>query len=112
MRSSSAVSLEGGRRCGGTIEAMNKGILVISIAVPVTQTKIALVWSTPTFPGMGGVSGHYLVKYLKGKPAFAVVTFRGPREPDGLAGFNDGFKDAIKGSSVKFLAEKFGDTGA
>ena len=48
------------------IEAMNKGIPVISIAVPVTQTKIAgKVYAD--FPFMGGVSGHYLVKYLKGK---------------------------------------------
>ena len=48
------------------IEAMNKGIPVISVAVPVTHTKIAgKVYAD--FPYMGGVSGHYLVKYLKGK---------------------------------------------
>ena len=91
------------------IEAMNKGIPVISIAVPVTQTKIAgKVYAD--FHFMGGVSGKYLVKYLKGKPA-SVVTFPGPAGAGWPEGFNDGFKDAIKGSSVTFLAEKFGDTG-
>jgi len=91
------------------IEAMNKGIPVISIAVPVTHTKIAgKVYAD--FPYMGGVSGHYLVKYLKGKPA-AVVTFPGPAGAGWPEGFNEGFKDSIKGTSVKFLAEKFGDTG-
>ena len=90
-------------------EAMNKGIPVISLSIPVTHTKIAgKVYAD--FPFMGGVSGHYLVKYLKGKPA-SVVTFPGPAGAGWPEGFNDGFKDAIKGSSVKFIGEKFGDSG-
>lgn len=90
-------------------EAMNKGVPVISIAVPVTHTKIAgKVYAD--FHFMGGVSGKYLVDYLKGKPAF-VVTFPGPAGAGWPEGFNEGFKDAIKGTSVTFLAEKFGDTG-
>jgi protein TorT len=91
------------------IEAMNKGIPVISIAVPVTHTKIAgKVYAD--FQYMGGVSGRYLLKYLKGKPA-SVVTFPGPAGAGWPEGFNEGFKDSIKGSNVTFLAEKFGDTG-
>jgi periplasmic protein TorT len=91
------------------IEAMNKGIPVISIAVPVTQTKIAgKVYAD--FHQMGGVSGEYLLKYLKSKPA-NVVTFPGPAGAGWPEGFNDGFKDSLKGSNVKVLAEKFGDTG-
>jgi protein TorT len=90
-------------------EAMNKGIPVISLSIPVTHTKIAgKVYAD--FPFMGGVSGHFLVKYLKGKLA-SVVTFPGPAGAGWPEGFNDGFKNAIKGSSVKFLAEKFGDSG-
>jgi periplasmic protein TorT len=90
-------------------EAMNKGIPVISLSIPVTHTKIAgRVYAD--FPFMGGVSGHFLVKYLKGKPA-SVVTFPGPAGAGWPEGFNDGFKDAIKGTSVKFLGEKFGDSG-
>jgi periplasmic protein TorT len=91
-------------------EAMNKGIPVISLAIPVTHTKIAgKVYAD--FPFMGGVSGNYLIKYLNGKPA-SVVTFPGPAGAGWPEGFNDGFKAAIKGSSnVKLLGEKFGDTG-
>jgi protein TorT len=90
-------------------EAMNKGIPVISLSIPVTHTKIAgKVYAD--FPFMGGVSGKYLLKYLKGKPA-SVVTFPGPAGAGWPEGFNDGFKAVIKGSNVTFLAEKFGDTG-
>ena len=90
-------------------EAMSKGIPVISLSIPVTHTKIAgKVYAD--FPFMGGVSGRYLLKYLKGKPA-AVVTFPGPAGAGWPEGFNDGFKAAIKGSNVTFLAEKFGDSG-
>ena len=80
------------------IEAMNKGIPVISIAVPVTQTKIAgKVYAD--FPFMGGVERHYLVKYLKGKPA-SVVTFPGPAGAGWPEGFNDGFKDQSRAAML------------
>lgn len=90
-------------------EAMNKGIPVISVAVPVTKTKIAgKVYSD--FPTMGGLTGKYLLAYLKGKPG-AAVTFPGPAGSGWAEGFNDGFKAAIAGTNVKLLGEKFGDTG-
>jgi len=90
-------------------EAMNKGIPVISVAVPVTKTKIAgKVYSD--FPTMGALTGKYLLEYLKGKPA-AVVTFPGPAGSGWAEGFNDGFKQSIAGTNVKLLGEKFGDTG-
>jgi protein TorT len=91
------------------IEAMNKGIPVISVAVPVSHTKIAgKVYAD--FETMGDVGGKYLLSYLKGKPA-EVVTFPGPAGAGWPEGMNDGFKAAIAGSNVKLLGEKFGDTG-
>jgi protein TorT len=90
-------------------EAMAKGIPVISVAVPVSHTKIAgKVYAD--FETMGDVGGKYLLSYLKGKPA-AVVTFPGPAGAGWPEGMNDGFKAAIAGSNVKLLGEKFGDTG-
>jgi periplasmic protein TorT len=91
------------------IEAMDKGIPVISVAVPVTHTKIAgKVYAD--FETMGMVGGKYLLSYLAGKPA-EVVTFPGPSGAGWPEGMNDGFKAAIAGSNVKMLGEKFGDTG-
>lgn len=91
------------------LEAMGKGIPVISVAVPVTKTKIAgKVYSD--FPTMGALTGKYLLDYLKGKPG-AAVTFPGPAGSGWAEGFNDGFKASIAGSKVKLLGEKFGDTG-
>jgi protein TorT len=91
------------------VEAMNKGIPVISVAVPVSHTQIAgKVYAD--FETMGMVGGKYLLSYLKGKPA-QVVTFPGPAGAGWPEGMNDGFKAAIVGTNVKLLGEKFGDTG-
>lgn len=90
-------------------EAMNRGIPVISVAVPVTKTKIAgKVYSD--FEVMGAMTGKYLLEYLGGKPA-AAVTFPGPAGSGWAEGFNNGFKSSLEGSNVKVLGEKFGDTG-
>lgn len=90
-------------------EAMQKGIPVISVAVPVTQTKIASkVYAD--FQDQGAMTGRYLLDNLKGAGA-NVVTFPGPAGSGWAEGFNDGFKSAVKDSAVKVLGEEFGDTG-
>lgn len=92
-------------------EAMEKGIPVISVAVPVTQTKIASkVYAD--FSDQGAITGHFLVEHLKGEAA-NVVTFPGPAGSGWAEGYLDGFKNAVVGSSnITILDEKFGDTGA
>jgi protein TorT len=90
-------------------EAMAKGIPVISVAVPVSHTRIAgKVYAD--FETMGQVGGKYLLSYLAGKPA-SVVTFPGPAGAGWPEGMNNGFKAAIAGSNARLLGEKFGDTG-
>ena len=91
------------------LEALGKGIPVVSVAVPVSHTKIAgKVYAD--FETMGEVGGKYLLSYLKGQSA-EVVTFPGPAGAGWPEGMNDGFKAALVGSNVKLLGEKFGDTG-
>uniref|UniRef100_UPI002FE0156B substrate-binding domain-containing protein n=1 Tax=Pseudoxanthobacter sp. TaxID=1925742 RepID=UPI002FE0156B len=62
------------------------------------------------FKTMGGMTGKALVENLNGESA-EVVTFPGPAGSGWAESFNDGFKEALTGSKVKVLGEKFGDTG-
>lgn len=90
-------------------EGIAKGKPVISTVNPVdkadTTAKMFVEFDT-----MGKQTGDYLVAALKGKGASA-VTFPGPAGSGWAESFNNGFKGALKGSSVKVLDEKFGDSG-
>lgn len=90
-------------------EADKKGIPVIAVGNPVTAGKLpAMIYAD--FKTMGGMTGKALVESLNGSSA-EVVTFPGPAGSGWAESFNDGFKEALTGSAVKVLGEKFGDTG-
>ncbi len=90
-------------------EGMAKGKPVISTVNPVDKAETTAKMFVE-FDTMGHQTGDYLVKSLAGKPAQA-VNFPGPAGSGWAEKFNDGFKAAIKGTSVKLLDEKFGDSG-
>lgn len=90
-------------------EGIAKGKPVISTVNPVakaeTTAKMAVEFDT-----MGQQTGEYLAHFLNGKAANA-VSFPGPAGSGWAENFNDGFKRGLKGSKVKLLSEKFGDSG-
>ena len=90
-------------------EGIAKGKPVISTVNPVDKAETTAKMFVE-FDTMGHQTGDYLVKSLKGKAA-QVVTFPGPAGSGWAEKFNDGFKASIKGTSVKLLDEKFGDSG-
>ncbi len=90
-------------------EGIAKGKPVISTVNPVAKAETTAKMFVE-FDTMGKQTGDYLVQNLKGKGA-QVVTFPGPAGSGWAESFNDGFKAAIKGTKVKLLDEKFGDSG-
>ena len=90
-------------------EGIAKGKPVISTVNPVPKAELTAKMFVE-FDTMGKQTGDYLVQYLKGKEANA-VNFPGPAGSGWAESFNDGFKSAIKGTKVKLLDEKFGDSG-
>jgi protein TorT len=61
---------------------------------------------------MGAETGAYLAKkHPAGSPEVLVGWFPGPAGAGWVEAANKGFLDAVKGSAVKVLEPKFGDTG-
>jgi periplasmic protein TorT len=90
-------------------EGIAAGKPVISTVNPVPKAETTAKMFVE-FDTMGEQTGKYLIDHLKGKPA-NVVNFPGPAGSGWAESFNDGFKRALKGSKVKVLDEKFGDSG-
>jgi len=90
-------------------EGLDKGIVQISTVNPVADAPLTAKVFVD-FKTMGLMTGQYLVDYVKDKPGRA-VSFPGPQGSGWAESFNDGFKQAIQGSSIKLLDEKFGDSG-
>lgn len=90
-------------------EARAAGVPVISTVNPVakaaTTAKVFV-----DFPTMSAQTGLYLVEKF-GDASHTVVTFPGPAGSGWAEAYNQGFKDALEGSSLKVIDEKFGDTG-
>lgn len=90
-------------------EGIAKGKPVISTVNPVDKAETTAKMFVE-FDTMGKQTGDYLVQSLGGKAA-QVVNFPGPAGSGWAESFNNGFKAAIKGTKVKLLDEKFGDSG-
>ncbi|SOD96248.1 TMAO reductase system periplasmic protein TorT [Caenispirillum bisanense] len=90
-------------------EARAAGVAVVGAVNPMaeaaTNGKIFV-----DFPTMSAQTGRYLVDHL-GAEGGKVVTFPGPAGSGWAEAYNDGFKQAVAGSAVTVLDEKFGDTG-
>ncbi|KJC61401.1 TMAO reductase [Bradyrhizobium sp. LTSPM299] len=90
-------------------ETAAAGKPVIAIANPVGDAPAAgKIYGE--FTATGGLTGTELLTSLAGKPA-QVVTFPGPQGSGWAEALNDGFLNKIKGTQIKVLDQKFGDTG-
>lgn len=90
-------------------EGLDKGIPVISTVNPVSDAPLTAKVFVE-FDTMGYQTGAYLLEHLDGAPGKA-VSFPGPQASGWAESFAKGFKEALDGSSVELLEEKFGDTG-
>lgn len=90
-------------------EGLDKNIPVISTVNPVADAPLTAKVFVE-FDTMGRQTGEYLLKHLDGAAGKAVA-FPGPQASGWAESFAKGFKEALDGSSVELLEEKFGDTG-
>lgn len=91
------------------IEAAAAGKPVVAIANPISEAPVAgKIYGE--FTATGGLTGTELLTFLAGKPA-QVVTFPGPQGSGWAEALNDGFLNKTKGTQIKVLDQKFGDTG-
>jgi protein TorT len=90
-------------------EGMKKGIPQVAVANPVLKTPITAKISTD-YHEKGLSAGLYVIKYLGDKGGEAVA-FPGPQGSGWAETYMSGFRDAVKGSRIKLLDEKYGDTG-
>lgn len=90
-------------------EGTAKGIVQVAVVNPVPNAPIEAKVSVD-YPTMGAHAAKHLLAQQKGKPANAVA-FPGPQGSGWAEGFLKGFTDTLKGSPIKVLDTKFGDTG-
>jgi protein TorT len=92
-------------------EVAKKKIPVIDVINGVTSPDISAK-SLVSFYTMGAEAGTYLAKkHPAGTPEVVVGWFPGPAGAAWVEAANKGFLDSVKGSAVKVLEPKFGDTG-
>ncbi|WP_065066006.1 TMAO reductase system periplasmic protein TorT [Paraburkholderia tropica] len=91
------------------MQAMKKGIPVISFVNPVVDTPITSKIFV-NFSDKGYMTGQYL-KTLLGPKGGLVGVFPGPQGSGWAEGFLEGFNKAIANSNVKSTNPKFGDAG-
>lgn len=88
-----------------------KGIPVIDLVNGMSSPDITAK-SLVSFYTMGYQTGAYLAKkHPAGSTPATVGWFPGPAGAGWVEAANKGFMDAVKGSSLKVLAPKYGDTG-
>lgn len=90
-------------------EAADKGIITVALINPVSQAPVSAKVTNDQVE-MGAVAGRSLAALAADKGA-KVVAFPGPQGSGWAEQYLEGFKGAVKGSSVKLLGEKFGDPG-
>lgn len=88
-------------------EFVDNGIAVVDIMNGISNAKVN-AHSVVSFYELGHLVGEHLVGL--GKPV-NVAWFPGPPGAGWVEATNAGFQDAVKGSQVKVLATKYGDTG-
>jgi periplasmic protein TorT len=92
-------------------EIAKKKIPVIDVINGISSPEISAK-SLVSFYTMGSETGAYLAKkHPAGSPEVLVGWFPGPAGAGWVEAANKGFLDAVKGSAVKVLDPKFGDTG-
>lgn len=104
-----AISLDGLNNL--VSEVSKKGIPVIDVINGISSPDLAAK-SLVSFYTMGHSAGEYLAKkHPAGSEEVKVGWFPGPAGAGWVEAANLGFMDAIKGSVIKPLAAKYGDTG-
>lgn len=92
-------------------EIHKKNIPVIDVINGISSPDISAK-SLVSFYTMGSEAGAYLAKkHPAGSEEVEVGWFPGPAGAGWVGAANQGFLDAVKGSAVKVLEPKFGDTG-
>ncbi|MGE0212955.1 MAG: TMAO reductase system periplasmic protein TorT [Parvibaculaceae bacterium] len=92
-------------------EIRKKNIPVIDVINGISSPEVSAK-SLVSFHTMGWEAGAYLAKkHPAGSEEVVVGFFPGPAGAGWVEAANTGFHDAVKGSAVKVLASKYGDTG-
>ncbi|GLS38647.1 TMAO reductase system periplasmic protein TorT [Mesorhizobium tianshanense] len=92
-------------------EVRKKDIPVIDVINGISSPDISAK-SLVSFYTMGSEAGAYLAKkHPAGSEEVVVGWFPGPAGAGWVSAANEGFLAAVKGSAVKVLEPKFGDTG-
>lgn len=92
-------------------EITKKGVPVVDVINGISSPNVTAK-SLVSFYTMGYETGSYLAKkHPAGSPAVKVGWFPGPAGAGWVEAANKGFQEAVKGSSLKILDPKFGDTG-
>ncbi len=92
-------------------EIRKKDIPVIDVINGISSPDVSAK-SLVSFYTMGSEAGAYLAKkHPAGSEEVEVGWFPGPAGAGWVGAANQGFLDAVKGSAVKVLEPKFGDTG-
>lgn len=90
-------------------EGMAKGVPQFGLANPIIDTP-ATGKVTADFVLKGRQTGEYLVEHL-GDAGGEVVSFPGPQGSGWAESYAKGFREALEGTKVELLEEKYGDTG-
>ena len=92
-------------------EITKKNIPVIDLVNGMSSPDVSAK-SLVSFYTMGAETGAYLAKkHPAGSPEVVVGWFPGPAGAGWVEAANKGFLDAVKGSALKVLPAKYGDTG-
>ncbi|MGO4838474.1 TMAO reductase system periplasmic protein TorT, partial [Rhizobiaceae sp. 2RAB30] len=92
-------------------EVTKKGIPVIDVINGISSPDVTAK-SLVSFYTMGAEAGGYLAKkHPAGSEEVEVGWFPGPAGAGWVEAAHKGFMEAVKGSAVKVLEPKFGDTG-
>lgn len=95
-----------------TLAQIHKKNIPVVLLVNDTSSADITAKSKVSFFTMGATAGEYLAKkHPAGSPEVLVGWFPGPAGASWVEDANKGFLDAVKGSAVKVLPPKFGDTG-
>lgn len=92
-------------------EVRSKNIPVIDVINGISSPEVSAK-SLVSFHTMGHSAGEYLAKaHPAGSEEVEVGWFPGPAGAGWVEAANEGFLEAVKGSAIKVLEPKFGDTG-
>lgn len=90
-----------------------KQIPVVDVINGISSNDVSAK-SLVSFWEMGHKTGEYLVSLQKKEPnrSYKIVWFPGPDGAGWVQDGNQGFVDALKGTTIEIITTKYGDTGA